>query len=88
MTLQIKNIEYFDWDVPQEIEDMVLNNSKTEQDIIDEFFQPDDLSVDQTSDTYYELSRIINPSGGCVSVNEYKNEGSSCEGIIGKLKDN
>lgn len=59
MKLMIKNIEYFEWEVPDEIVNDKEKNDKTEQDLIDEFFQPDDISVDQTGDTYYELMNIL-----------------------------
>ena len=53
MRLYIKNIEYFEWEVPDEVEDM-LKNGKSEQDIVDEFFEPTDISVAKISDDYYE----------------------------------
>ena len=50
MTLRIKNIQYFEWEVPDELADITCSH----QQLIDEYFNPDDISVDQVSDDYYE----------------------------------
>ena len=59
MTIRVKNIQYFDWEVPEE-----LNASKDMphdiiQQLVDEHFDPDNLSVDQSNDDYYEFEEIL-----------------------------
>ena len=63
MTLMIRNIEYFKWEVPDEIV-ALLSKNKSEQNLIDEFFNPDDISVDQISDNCYEYSGTFQNQGG------------------------
>ena len=59
MTIRVKNIQYFDWEVPQEL--VTSDNLPHEiiQQLIDEHFDPDNLSVDQPGDDYYELEEIF-----------------------------
>ena len=59
MTIKVKNIQYFDWEVPEKFgatEDMPISLIQA---LIDEHFNPDNLSVDQSSDDYYELEEIL-----------------------------
>jgi len=60
MTIRVRNVQYFDWKVPEEL----INANKTLpheiiQQLIDEHFDPDNLSVSQSSDDYYELEEIF-----------------------------
>ena len=59
MLIRVKNIQYFDWEVPEEL--VASDNLPHEliQQLIDEHFDPDNLSVDQSSDDYYELEEIF-----------------------------
>lgn len=59
MTIRVKNIQYFDWEVPDEL--VTSDNLPHEiiQQLIDEHFDPDNLSVTQSSDDYYELEEIF-----------------------------
>jgi len=55
MTIRIRNIEYFDWEIPDEAVDKInSDDSYSVQDAIDEFFDPTDISVTEASDPYYE----------------------------------
>ena len=53
MKLLIKNVEYFEWEVPDEI----TKNIKIidQQDLVDEYFDPQNLSVYERGDPYYEM---------------------------------
>ncbi len=53
MTLWIKNTEYFEWEVPDELADLTISN----QGLVDEYFNPDDISVDKVSADYYEIEK-------------------------------
>jgi len=59
MTLQIKNIQYFEWKVPEELyKDLKSDDYNKLQQLIDEYFVSNDLSsVKQISDDYYELEQ-------------------------------
>ena len=62
MTLRIKNVQYFDWELSSELMDLLhkdRDNATPTQNLIDEFFNPDDVSVDQISDDYYELEEEL-----------------------------
>lgn len=50
MKIYIKNVEYFEWEVPDELIDLNLDT----QDMIDRYFTDDDISVAKISDDYYE----------------------------------
>jgi len=61
MILRIKNIEYFEWEVPKEISKLVDKGERTEQDIIDEYFETQSSNTFEISDPYYVFwSRIDN----------------------------
>lgn len=53
-TIQIKNIQYFEWELTDELIQYQIDNNLSDQDMIDEFFNPDDLTVDLLQDDYYE----------------------------------
>jgi len=60
MIIRVKNIQYFDWEVAEEL----IQSAETMphaiiQQLVDEHFDPDNLSVDQTSDDYYEFEEVI-----------------------------
>ena len=52
MTMLIKNIEYFEWKVPEEL--LTEENLINPQTLIDKYFELTDESVEETSDPYYE----------------------------------
>jgi len=57
MTLQIKNIQYFEWEVPEKLtRELTKYDYNKLQQLIDEYFIPEDNPlVEQISDDYYEL---------------------------------
>lgn len=60
MIIRIKNIQYFDWEVPEELVPTGDNiPDEIFQQLIDEHCDPDNLSVDQTSDDYYEFEEVL-----------------------------
>ena len=60
MTIRVKNIQYFDWEVPEELVP-VGDNIPDEliQQLVDEHFDPDNLSVSQSTDDYYEFEEVL-----------------------------
>ena len=59
MTIRVRNVKYFDWEVPQEL--VTSDNLPHEiiQQLIDEHFDLDNLSVEQSGDDYYELEEVL-----------------------------
>lgn len=60
MLIRVKNIQYFDWEVPENLVHSAKNMPhEIIQQLVDEHFDPDHLSVDQVSDEYYEFEETI-----------------------------
>lgn len=59
MKLLVKNIEYFEWEVPDELVDLMNKDSLSYQDLIDEYFSPDDIAVAEGADPYYEFEEEL-----------------------------
>lgn len=60
MIIRVKNIQYFDWEVPEELIDSAAgNDDNIFQNLIDEHFDPDNISVNQVSDDYYEFEEVL-----------------------------
>lgn len=59
MLIRVKNIQYFDWEIPEELSATQYMPNEIIQQLIDEHFDPDNLSVDKSSDDYYELEEIL-----------------------------
>lgn len=59
MLIRVRNVKYFDWEVPQEL--VTSDNLPHEiiQQLIDEHFDLDNLSVEQSGDDYYELEEVL-----------------------------
>jgi len=53
LKIRVRNTEYYEWEVPDEIIEE-YNKGITEQELIDNYFSPDDLSVADIGDPYYE----------------------------------
>jgi len=60
MTIQIKNIQYFEWKIPDNlVKGIAPDDYDKLQQLIDEYFIPDDCTeVEQISDDYYELEQV------------------------------
>ena len=62
MVLRVKRIEYFEWALSDELIDLLekdRDNATSHQNLVDDFFSPDDLSVAELSDPYYEFDGEI-----------------------------
>ena len=59
MLIRVKNIQYFDWEIPEELSATPDMPNEIIQQLIDEHFDQDNLSVDQSGDDYYELEEIL-----------------------------
>ena len=60
MTIRVRNVKYFDWEVPEEL--VSVGDEVTReifQKLIDENFNPTDLSVAQSGYDYYEFEEIL-----------------------------
>ena len=55
-TIQVRNIQYFEWELTDELIQYQIDNNLSDQDMIDEFFNPDDLTVAEVGDEYYEVN--------------------------------
>lgn len=60
MTIRVKNIQYFDWKVPEELIPVGDNISdEIFQQLIDEHVDSSDLSIIQSTDDYYEFEEVL-----------------------------
>lgn len=59
MIVRIKNIKYFDWEIPEELSANPDMPEELIQQLIDEHFDQDHLSVDQVGDDYYEFEEVL-----------------------------
>ena len=60
MTVRIKNIQYFDWEIPEELV-LSAKNMPHEimQKLVDEHFDTEHISVALASDEYYEFEEVL-----------------------------
>lgn len=49
-TIQVRNRQYFEWELTDELIKYQIDNNLSDQDMIDEFFNPDDLTVVEIGD--------------------------------------
>ena len=60
MTIRVKNIQYLDWEVPEELIPVGDNISdEIFQQLIDEHMDSSDLSIIQSTDDYYEFEEVL-----------------------------
>lgn len=59
MVIRVKNVQYFDLEVPEELLSSKDMPHDIIQQLVDEHFNPDDLSVSQSSDDYYEFEEVL-----------------------------
>ena len=60
MTIRVRNVKYFDWEVPEEL--VAVGDEVTReffQQLIDEHFDPTDLSVAKSGYDYYEFEEVL-----------------------------
>lgn len=43
--IQVRNKQYFEWELTDELIQYQIDNNLSDQEMIDEFFNPDDLTV-------------------------------------------
>lgn len=58
-TIQVRNRQYFEWELTDELIQYQIDNNLSDQDMIDEFFNPDDLTVAVLQDDYYEVNEWL-----------------------------
>lgn len=60
MTLLIKNVQYFEWELSSELEELLESGSMDIRELVDEYFSDSDISVCVASDDYYEYVEVAN----------------------------
>ena len=60
MTIRVRNVQYFDWEVPEELIQSAKNMPhEIIQQLIDEHMDSSDLSVIQSTDDYFEFEEVL-----------------------------
>ena len=62
MKLRVNRIESYEWELSNELIDLLekdKDNATPYQNLVEEFFNPDDLSVAETKDPYYEFKEEL-----------------------------
>ena len=59
MTIRVKNIQYFDWDIPEKLCATPDMPHELIQQLIDEHMDSSDLLVIQSTDDYFEFEEIV-----------------------------
>ena len=60
MIIRVKNVQYFDWEIPEELVPSTKNMPhEIIQKLVDEHFDHEHISVALASDEYYEFEEII-----------------------------
>ena len=55
-TIQVRSRQYFEWELTDGLIQYQIDNNLSDQDMIDEFFNTDDLTVTEIGDEYYEVN--------------------------------
>ena len=58
-TIQVRSRQYFEWELTDGLIQYQIDNNLSDQDMIDEFFNPDDLTVTEIGDEYYEVNEWL-----------------------------
>ena len=58
MILEISNKEYFEWEVPDQVVEVMRTNNLSYQELVDQFFDFNLQSADKVSDDYYAVINI------------------------------
>lgn len=53
-TIQVRNRQYFEWELTDELIQYQIDINLSDQEMIDDFFNPGDLTVAEVGDKYYE----------------------------------
>ena len=59
MIIRVKNIQYFDWEIPAELGATPDMPTELIQQLVDEHFDPDNISVTLACDEYFEFEEIL-----------------------------
>ena len=59
MKLLVKNVDYFEWEVPDELVGLMNEKNLSYQDLIDEYFNLNDVAVAEGADPYYEFEEEL-----------------------------
>ena len=59
MIIRVKNIQYFDWEIPEELGATPDMPIELIQQLIDEHMDSSDLLVIQSTDDYFEFEEIV-----------------------------
>ena len=59
MLIRVKNIQYFDWEIPDELLKFSPYSEEYFQQLVDEHFDPEHISVALASDEYYEFEEVL-----------------------------
>ena len=60
MIVRAKNVQYFDWEIPEELVPSAKDvPHEIIQQLVDEHFDPEHISVAQSSDDYYEFEEVL-----------------------------
>ena len=57
--IQVRSRQYFEWELTDELIQYQIDNNLSDQDMIDQFFNPYDLTVAEVGDEYYEVSEWL-----------------------------
>ena len=58
-TIQVRSRQYFEWELTDGLIQYQIDNNLSDQDMIDEFFNTDDLTVTEIGDEYYEVNEWL-----------------------------
>lgn len=56
--IQVRNKQYFEWELTDELIQYQIYNNLSDQEMIDKFFNPDDLTVAIVENEDYEIKRM------------------------------
>lgn len=59
-TIQVRNRQYFEWELTDELIQYQIDINLSDQEMIDDFFNPGDLTVAEVGDRYYEAIEYKN----------------------------
>ena len=59
MIVRVKNVQYFDWEIPKEPNATKDMQHEIIQQLVDEHFDPEHISVALASDEYYEFEEVL-----------------------------
>lgn len=58
MKIHVTNIEQFEWEIPDELMDLKEKENLTFQDLVNKYFDTEDIGVYKETDDYYEITSI------------------------------